>query len=100
MQNVRVKTGENRPDVTGKPVDIVPFETGASSQTAPGLRGVYLLLEPVNTEQREAGVVAIGLIDQLDSWVLARHQKNITSFVGILLSLGFALQLVARKMSL
>ena len=42
---------------------------------------------------RELEAFAVGMLDDLDKWITSEHQRSATFWAGVLLSIGFALQL-------
>lgn len=64
-----------------------------SGKTIEGLRGLSVLTLPSTATGTELEAFPMGMLDDLDKWLRASHQKSLNFWAGILLTGGFLLQL-------
>lgn len=66
-----------------------------SHKTVEGLHALVAVATPVASTGRvtELENFPVGMLDDLDKWIAAGHQRSVTFWAGVLLTAGFALQL-------
>jgi hypothetical protein len=65
-----------------------------SGKTFDGLHGLVVATLPQDLAGTEMENFPVGLLDDLDKWIATSHQRSLTFWAALLLTLGFSLQVV------
>jgi hypothetical protein len=63
-----------------------------SGKTIEGLHSLVLTTLPQDVTGRELENFPVGVLDDLDKWVATLHQRSLTFWAALLLTVGFFLQ--------
>jgi hypothetical protein len=65
-----------------------------SGKTTEGLHSLIVAALPQDVAGRDLENFPVGLLDDLDKWVATSHQRSLTFWAALLLTVGFFLQVV------